>query len=166
MKNESEFKTLFKKSVTRAKGLSLSLAAPMIVGIPDLYVVVPPFIPLLLEAKWLGKIERDKFNRKVPFTPLQDLFLNQCHGVSPYSAMGLIGFIYQKQIHAVLVVHGTPLYYQMSHCFINDCAYTKKSDDTKVFNVLDLFSQVPIPKIAYAQPRREPSLYEHTATAN
>lgn len=147
MKNEAEFKTLIKKSVSSQKGYSMSLAAPMLSGIPDLYVVMPCYIPVLLEAKWLGEIKRPSFSRKVPFSAMQDLFLKSCHEVSPYSAMGAVGFIYQDQIHCSLVAYGTPLYYNFSQQFKIDAAWVTRSAITKKLDILELFGKVPIPKI-------------------
>ena len=151
MKNEAEFKSEFKRSVRRYKGFSLSLAAPMISGIPDLFVVMPGYMPILLEAKWLGEIKRNKFNRKIPYKPLQLLWIQECHNVNPYTAMGLIGCIYQDKIHAILVAYGTPQFYQLSNCFLTDCAYSTISAETKVFDVQHMFSKVPIPRLERAK---------------
>lgn len=153
MRNESDFKSAFKRSVRRYHGFSLSLAAPMIAGIPDLFVVMPGYMPVLLEAKWLGEIKRERFSRKLNFTPLQILWIKECHEVNPYTAMGLIGFIYKDQIHACLVTYGTPMFYQFSHCFLTDCAYAPLLAQTKVFDVPEMFSDVPIPKINQLQQK-------------
>ncbi len=152
MKNEAAFKTAFRKSVRRHKGFSLPLAAPMFAGIPDMYIIMPGYMPLLVEAKWLGEISRDKFSRKVPFSPLQMLWIKECHEVNPYSALGLIGCIYHDKVHAIFVVHGTPMFYQLSNCFLTDCAYTtlnrNKGGPDNLFDIPDLFARVPIPKLA------------------
>lgn len=147
MKNESEFKSMFKKSIRRYHGFSLSLAAPMVVGIPDLFVVMPGYMPILLEAKWLGEISRERFSRKIQFTPMQLLWIKECHDVNPYTAMGLIGFKYNNHTYACLVAYGTPMFYQFSNCFLTDCAYSILSAETKVFDVPGMFAKVPIPRI-------------------
>lgn len=147
MKNESEFKALFKKSVKRQRGFSLSLAAPMVVGIPDLFVVMPGFMPIMLEAKFLGEIKRDKFNKKIPFTEMQMHWIKECHEVNPYTAMGLIGFYFKDALHACLVAYGTPMFYQFSNCFLTDCSYSTQSTQTKMFDVASMFTKVPIPRI-------------------
>lgn len=147
MKNEAEFKTLIKKSVSRQKGYSMSLAAPMLAGIPDLYIVMPSYIPILLECKWLGEIKREKFSRTPQFSPMQINFLKSCHDISPYSAMGGIGFIYDGQIHCSLVAYGTPLFYNFSQHFKTDSAWVTYSHVTKVLDIMDLFGKVPIPRI-------------------
>jgi hypothetical protein len=159
MKNEAEFKSLFKRSVRAAKGFSISLAAPMLPGIPDLYVVVPGYIPVLLEAKWLGEIKREKFSRKPQFTSMQLLFLDSCHSITPYSAMGLLGFYYLDTLYACLVAYGTPMFYSFSSNFLTDCAYSALDKTTKGFKVLELFAGVPIPKIE-RQLKQTGSLYD------
>lgn len=155
MKNEAEFKSLFKKSVKSAKGFSLSLAAPMIPGIPDLYVVLPGYMPVLLEAKWLGKIERNNFSRKMKYTALQIEWIKSCHEVVKYSAMGLAGFEYKEAIYAVLLDYEHRLFYQVTNEFQSiqtNCAYTSKelrNTGQPYFDVLDLFSKVPIPRVGF-----------------
>lgn len=147
MKNEAEFKSLIKKSISSQKGYSISLAAPMLSGIPDLYCVMPSYIPVLLEAKFLGEIKRSLFTRKIPFSPMQELFLKSCHEVSPFSAMGIIGFIYEDQLYAALVAYGTPLFYNFNSTFKVDCAWVAKDERTKKLDILELFGKVPIPRI-------------------
>lgn len=156
--NEAKFKTAFKKSVTRHKGFSISLAAPMIVGIPDLYVVIPEFLPVLLEAKWLGEITRDKFARKVPFTPMQQHWIQCCDNVSPYSAMGLVGFKLRGLYYAVLVKYGTPCFYKMTSDFVAQCSYVTTPSLSVAFNVTALFHNVPVPRIERLKSK-EPSIY-------
>lgn len=147
MKNEAEFKSLIKKSVSWQKGYSMSLAAPMLSGLPDLYIVMPSYIPVMLEAKWLGEIKREKFSRTPQFTAMQINFLQSCHEISPYSAMGVIGFIYQDKIHCSLVAYGTPLFYNFDSTFKTDSAWVVRSAITKRFDILELFGRVPIPRI-------------------
>lgn len=132
-------------------GFSISLAAPTLVGTPDLYVIMPEFLPILIEAKWLGKVNRDKFARKVPFTDMQQHWIKCCDDVLPYSAMGLIGLEYQDKIHAVLVKYGTQHFYKLDNSFKSDCAWVtlnKHSDDkARRFDVAELFRKVPIPRM-------------------
>lgn len=153
MKNEAEFKSFIKKSVTFHKGYSMSLAAPMLVGIPDLFVVMPKYIPILLEAKWLGELTRDKFSRKMQFTEMQIHFISQCHEVTPYSAMGVVGFYYRKELHIALLKFGTPLFYNFDSTFLTDCAYVKYDMRTKRFDMQSLFEKVPIPRIQQLNKR-------------
>jgi hypothetical protein len=149
--NEAKFKTAFKKSVKAHKGHSLSLAAPMLVGLPDLWVAIPEYIPVLLEAKWLGEITKDKFSRKVPFTPMQQHWIQQCCLVTRCSAMGLVGFKWRGLYYAVLVEYGGYGFSQMTQDFILQCSYVSVSSLSQPFNVSTLFRNVPIPRIALAQ---------------
>lgn len=147
VKNEAEFKSLFKKSVRAQKGFSLSLAAPMVVGIPDLFVVMPGYMAILLEAKWLGEIKRDNFSRKLLFTPMQINWIETSHKVNPYTAMGLIGFVYKENIHACFVAYDTPLFSQFDNTFLTNCSYSIRCQQTKLFDVSAMFAKVPIPKL-------------------
>ena len=171
MKNESEFKSLFKRSVTRDKGFSLSLAAPMVVGIPDLFVAMPGYIPILLEAKWLGELKKDNFSRKVQFTAMQITWIESCCKINPYIAMGLIGMYYRDDIYAVLVAYNTPEFNQFTNSFLTNCSYSIRSKETKLFDVSGMFARVPIPKIEnpddatrYAEPLALPDTTEGSTT--
>jgi hypothetical protein len=159
MKSEAEFKALIKKSVSAQKGYSMSLAAPMMAGTPDLYIVMPSYIPILLEAKFLGEIKRTKFSRTPQFTPMQINFLKSCHDVSPYSAMGVIGFIYEEKIHCSLVAYGTPCFYTFTSDFKTQTAWVTRSDSTKKLDILDLFAKVPIPKLEVPKQGLEDIIY-------
>jgi len=104
MKNEAEFKTAFKKSVKAQGGFSISLAAPMVSGVPDLYVIMPRFTPVLLEAKWLGEVPIG-FDKKIKATKLQQMTLDECNKVHFNSALYLVGYKLEKKIWACLVIH-------------------------------------------------------------
>lgn len=155
MKNEAAFKVHFRKSVTKHKGFSLALAAPMISGIPDMYIIMPGHIPILIEAKWLGTIKKRDFRRKVQFTPLQALWLGECHKITPYSAMGLVGLIYNDKLHAVLVAHGTEQFQTMTHDFQDQCAFLSVDKEKDYFNIPELFQKVPIPRIATGEGNKD-----------
>lgn len=142
MKNEAQFKTAFKKSVRAQGGFSLSLAAPMISGIPDLYVIMPGYCPLLLEAKWLGEAP-DPFNRKIKYTKLQQHFLKECCSVKDYTAMGLIGFK-QKNKYWCTILHPT---FTQINSLCADNYYVCIDKSNSLFDVHQLFSYYPIPRI-------------------
>lgn len=101
MNDEAGFKSHFKKSARKQGGYCISLAAPMISGIPDLYCIMPGFVPVLIEAKWLGTLN-DKFKRKIQYTPMQRMVLDEVNTVYPNAALGLIGFKYKGKLHSVL----------------------------------------------------------------
>lgn len=144
---EREFKNLIKLSVRRQHGVYIPLAAPMTSGLPDAYINMPSYIPILMECKWLGEIKREKFSRTPQFSPMQINFLQTCHDISPYSAMGGLGFIYEDKIHCALVAYGTPLFYNFNSDFKTQTAWVTRSAETKVLDIVELFGKVPIPRI-------------------
>lgn len=151
MKNEAEFKREFKQSVKAYGGHSISLAAPMLPGIPDLWVAVPGYLPVLLEAKWLGEINRDKFSRKVPFTDMQKSWIKHCNEAARYSALGLIGFKHHGEYRCAIVDQFNVLYEQFSHLYVHGTAWVSLDKSTKSFHIPSLFSQVPIPKLTFVK---------------
>lgn len=157
--NEAKFKDKFKKSVRNHGGAAISLAAPMISGIPDLWVALPEFMPVLLEVKYLGEISRDKFSRKVPFTEIQQHWIQQCDNVLPYSAMGLVGFYYNSLYYAVLVKYGTPCFYKMTSDFKTQCSYVSIPNLNIHFDITTLFHNVPIPRVEKIT-KKEHSIYD------
>lgn len=157
--NEAKFKSAFRKSVTQHKGFSIALSAPMISGLPDMYCCLPEFLPILLEAKWLGEITRDKFSRKVPFTEMQQHWIQCCDNVSPYSAMGLVGFKYRNLYYAVLVKYGTPCFYKMCSDFVTQCSWVTIPSLSVAFDVTKLFHNVPIPRVEKPK-KKEQSIYD------
>lgn len=152
MKNEAEFKTMFKRSVSYERGMSISLAAPMLVGTPDLYVAMPGFLPILIEAKWLGTITKDTFKRKVQYTPMQRMYLTQIHNIVPYGAVGLVGFKFQGQTWAVMLPCDNSHFDSITHSFVTETANCLLLKATPLmprrFSVSMLFDQVPIPRLA------------------
>lgn len=58
-------------------------------GLPDLYCVMPGYVPLLLEAKFIKDF---KNQRKIPYTKLQSHLLIECNKPNKTPvAFGLIG---------------------------------------------------------------------------
>lgn len=103
MRDEKDFKRHFKKSVSAQGGFSISLAAPMLAGTPDLFVTMPGYAPVLLEAKFLKELPI-YFNRKAGFTELQKHYLNNCNKVHKGIAWGVVGAHYDdKFIYCCLV---------------------------------------------------------------
>lgn len=140
MKTEADFKKAFCKSLRHFKGTSIKLACPTFNGVPDLFVIAQGFMPVLLEAKWFGEIKAHNFNRKIPYTALQVDWINECHKVQPYSALGLIGFKFQGETYCVLVESGTT---HMNYGF-KACQPWVVLKDGK-FDIQDLFTQSQIP---------------------
>lgn len=142
MKNESQFKSHFKKSVKAQGGFSLSLAAPMLSGLPDLYVIMPGYCPLLLEAKFLGEVANN-FHRKIEYTKLQQHFLNECCNVKDYTAMGLVGYK-QNNCYWCTLIH--PKFTHINRTS-TDQYHTCISNSKYLFDVHALLEYYPIPRI-------------------
>lgn len=147
MKNEAEFKTLFKKSVTAQGGFCLTLAAPMISGIPDLYVIMRGFMPVLLEAKFLGKVKVG-FQRKIKYSPMQRFWMGECNKVYPCTALGLIGYQIGSYIMCSLESHDA------EHVHYGTYAESLMPG-SRLFNVHRLFTNSCIAKINVACPPQE-----------
>ena len=141
MNNEADFKRVFKKSVKAQKGYSISLAAPMLSGIPDLYVLMPGFIPVLLEAKWMKELKYG-FEKKIPYTALQKNFINECNNVYNCTAFGLIGFKYEKNIWCIMTTRDT-----ISSRKNTSSDYLALTKETKLFDINLLFTNSGVPKL-------------------
>lgn len=143
MKNEAAFKTIFKNSIKAMGGYSLSLAAPMISGISDLYVNAPTYSPILLECKWLGSLTRT-FNRKIPITPIQKFVLDECCRANLNTAFGLVGFEWNGETYAVLI---TPEITQLTFRFEDSFPYAVYSRQSKTFDLTKMFEASKIPRL-------------------
>lgn len=92
MNNEADFKKAFCNCAAKQGGYTFKIAMSTMSGLPDLYCIVPGYIPVLLEAKWMREVpENGKFKRKIPYRPLQQDYLTNCNRVIRGSAWGLIG---------------------------------------------------------------------------
>lgn len=143
MKNEAQFKLAFKNSVRKQKGYSMSLAVPVFPGIPDLYTIMPNYMPVLIEAKWMV-VETEKFNRKIEYTPKQLYYAEKLNSVQEYAMMGLIGLKYKGDIYAVLTTIN-PTENRLSDQLLSTANKVTRQD--KLFDVLSLFRNSPIPLI-------------------
>lgn len=141
MRNEAEFKKIFCNSVKRDKGFTIKLAAPMFGGIPDLYCIYPGYMPVLLEAKWLGDLTH-LFSRKIPLSALQLYWLEESNKVQPHSSFGLVGFKHEGITYAVLTSYNVT---QINYAFKNNWSYCSYNPATKLFDVHNLFATSPIP---------------------
>lgn len=149
MKNEAQFKLAFKNSVRKQKGYSMSLAVPVFPGIPDLYTIMPNYMPVLIEAKWISTPNRF-FNRKIEYTPKQLDYARKVNAVQPHAMMGLVGVRIEptNTIYAVLTTINVddPTENRMSDTFLHNKA-NKVARQDKLFDVLSLFRNSPIPLI-------------------
>lgn len=142
MKNEADFKSAFKKSVKAQRGFCLSLAAPMISGIPDLYVVINGFIPVLLEAKWLGEITRTPFSRKVNYSEIQKHWITECNRVQPNTAFGLVGCKYGRSLYSCYIQEVSK-----EDNYITSTTEHFVNMVDKHFDVIQLFELIKVPKV-------------------
>lgn len=92
-----------KQSVIRQGGYSFKLSNQFSIGIPDLLIALPPFVPILAEVKTLGECG-DDFSRQLGVSPKQKDELRKL--VTPYRQylrrdlrMGilLVHVVWQKQ---------------------------------------------------------------------
>jgi hypothetical protein len=151
MKNEAEFKTIFCKSARKQKGYSLRLAAPVLPGIPDMYIVMPGYMPVLLEAKWMV-VDIPKFDRQIKYRPMQLNYAHQVNKVQPHALMGLIGVKYLDCIYAILMdIH--PTENRISDSFFRTC--DKVALQGGYFDVDCLFRRSPIPLLIEAETAHE-----------
>ena len=108
MKNETDFKKVFCTSVFAQKGYVLKLAMSSMSGLPDMYCVMPGFVPVLLEAKFM-KIANGTFHRKIPYSKMQQYVMEMCN--KPYGgnhtvAFGLVGVQTTDVVYCLLMPPG------------------------------------------------------------
>lgn len=68
---ETDHQTQIKLSVKRQGGYAIKLSNRFTIGIPDLLIMLSPFVPLIAEVKDLGECVAD-FDRKLDVTPKQN----------------------------------------------------------------------------------------------
>ena len=159
MQNEAEFKRIFCNSIKKDKGFTMKLAAPMFGGIPDLYVIYPNYMPILLEAKWLGDVTT-LFSRKIPFSALQLHWLEETNKVQEFSSFGLVGFTHGPLTYGVMTGYNVT---QINHSFKTMWPYCIYNSASKTFDVRGLFQHSDVP-LMNLQPNR--SLTEPLCFAN
>jgi len=143
MKNEKELKQAVKKSVLHQKGMYLSLGQPMVSGTPDAYILMPNFIPVLIEMKWLGEITKTPFSRKVNYTEMQKHWITECNKVQPFTALGLVGLKYGKSLYSCYIQE----VYKGDN-YINSTTEHFVNMVDKHFDVIQLFELIKVPKVS------------------
>lgn len=134
MNNEASFKKVFKASIKAQGGYAMSIAAPTLVGVPDLAIIMPNRCITLLEAKFF-KDAKGKFNRQIPITALQRDWLSEFSARRQGSALILIGIQYEKVTYAYLLPHYAT---HVNQEFLVQ-PYAVYDKTSKVFNVDRLF---------------------------
>lgn len=132
MKDETDFKQAFCDAVTRLGGFTFKIAMPVMPGLPDLYCVVPGYIPVLLEAKYIRDVpEIGKFKRKIPYRPLQQHYLKEAHKVVPGSSWCLL-----------CLDHGDKKVFGFIHPNISEITHAWTIDPDGCFPVNDTMSYI------------------------
>lgn len=146
LRDEAHFKKLFKASVRLQKGYSLSLSAPVLPGLPDLYVVMPGYMPVLLEAKLIKNIERDTFKRKIEYSPMQLKYATEVNKVQSHAMMGLICIQHKSTEWCIMAQIVEGVEQRISHEMLP--YLPKVSRRAEGFDVDYLFSQTSIPRLS------------------
>lgn len=68
--NEIKHQTDIVKSVKRDGGYAFKMSNRFLIGVPDLFVALPPFAPCVIEVKDLGEVV-DEFDRQLDVTEKQ-----------------------------------------------------------------------------------------------
>lgn len=100
--NETEFKRIFKNSVKHIGGFAASMGSNLGGGTPDLYCILPIYGPILIEAKYMKDVG-EKFNRKINYSPLQNIFMDGANKVHGGAVWGLVGMRHCGELKAFLV---------------------------------------------------------------
>jgi len=142
VKNEAEFKSVFRASVRAQKGFTITIAAPTFSGLPDLYCIMPKYIPVLMEAKWLKDLPDKGFKRTIPFKPMQLHYIKNINKVHNNAAVGLIGFEWRNETYCLIynVYDGVPSVLQSDDLAHHNFVIRQN----KVFDVGLLFNKAGI----------------------
>jgi hypothetical protein len=101
---ELDLQTKIKKSARTQAGYGQKMSNRFSIGIPDLLIGLPPFIPCYAEVKDLGVVV-DKFDRQLDVTPKQYLEMKRfsepyeeaCTPYTPHrrAACVMVGFVHR-----------------------------------------------------------------------
>lgn len=105
MKTEKDYEEMFITCVKQQGGHAFKIKMSSINGLPDMYCVMPGFVPVLLEAKLIKDVGA-KFKRTIHYSKLQTELLKNCNKVNPLHtvAYGLV-FVkgYMEQDYCTLM---------------------------------------------------------------
>ena len=104
--SESDFKRHFKLSVRAQGGAVFSLSPEHQAGLPDMYVLMPGFMPILVEAKFLKVPVGKTFNKRILYSAYQGRLLTSCWDMQPGSVWGLIGFKTKEDLFYSCLIPG------------------------------------------------------------
>lgn len=111
---ETDHQTQIKLSVLKQGGYAFKLSNQFTIGIPDLLIMLPPFVPCIAEVKTLGECVED-FDRKLDLSPKQKLEISKMNSVyaaaipaiQPRVAFILVHLVWQKQHRLIPLPGGT-----------------------------------------------------------
>lgn len=93
---ETDHQTDIRKSVLKLGGHSFKLTNRFTIGVPDLSIALPPFVPGLWEVKTLGAVA-DKFDRDIGLSAKQkDTLVRYQKGYDEPVCGVLVHVIYQR----------------------------------------------------------------------
>jgi hypothetical protein len=145
MRSEADFKRDFKRSIAyNHKGYVVSLAGCTISGVPDMYVVMPGYAPILIEAKFFKNELTKYFSKRIPYRPSQQFMMQRIDDVSIGTVWGLTGFKYEGQWYCTLTA---PIIHSISYLFRDTCNWCTYDNKNKRFDTEKLFATANIPKI-------------------
>lgn len=122
-KRELAVQTAIIHSVRAEGGHGRKMSNRYTIGIPDLLICLPPYVPCFAEVKDLGEVG-DKFRRQIGITPKQQLELERIslpyeEAQTPYTpnrrtSLILVHFI-QKRVHFIAAIPRTQEAYSSDH---------------------------------------------------
>ena len=143
--NESILKDMFKRSVRHDGGFAESISSNIRSGLPDLLVIPQGRPPIVVEAKFIKIANIHKFSRKIDYSAMQINFMNGANKACECSALGLVGFVYEKQIYACLI---HPSYAKIDSKFRSYTSYSFVTAQNQFFDVSSMFAKLNDMKIA------------------
>lgn len=115
MAKELDLQSKIKASARKDGGYGQKMSNRFSIGIPDLLIGLPPFVPCYAEVKDFGTVA-EQFNRQVDTTPKQRLemarFSNPYQAaITPYTpnrhaSLVLVGIIHRGRHRLVALSHG------------------------------------------------------------
>ena len=115
-RNELKLQAEICKSVIEQGGWAKKLTNQFTIGIPDLLISLPGFIPCLAEVKDFGEVG-DKFDRQIDLSPKQRHELLAFDKVNIGSAVLLIGLKWRNEHYLVALPPATQ---RLSHLYRDD----------------------------------------------
>lgn len=121
-------------------GYALKISHQTAVGIPDLLVSLPGYVPCLLECKWLGRVSGG-FSRKIKLTDKQRLELDRFNKANRDTGWVLVGgFMAPYYFHHLYHPHATQAVDDYAACLL-----TKTQKD--IIPLAQLFAKIGVRRL-------------------